>query len=65
VRWIVGGLLIVVGVVLIAGVRGAGRTARSRPLWTADNKARAGLLGVVLVAVGLFLLLGGPVSLDA
>jgi drug/metabolite transporter (DMT)-like permease len=58
VRWLFGGLLIVAGVVLIVGTRSAGRTARSRVVWTADNKVRAGLTGVVLVVAGLLLSVG-------
>jgi hypothetical protein len=59
VRRLSGGLLIVVGVILIAGIRLAGRTDRSRAVWSADNKVRAGLLGVVSIVAGLLLLLGG------
>ena len=56
---IVGAVLVVVGVVLLLGLRSAGRSPRAAAVWTLGNRAKAGLAGVVVIVAGVLLLLGG------
>lgn len=60
VRWVIGGVLVAVGLVILLAVRSAGRSsARSRAVWSPDNKIRAALAGVTMIVAGLLFLMGG------
>ena len=56
---VVGVVCLAVGLVLLAGLRFAGRSERAAAAWTPHTRLQAGLAGVVAVVVGVLLLAGG------
>ena len=55
---VVGVLCIVVGLVLLLGLRSVGRSERSAAVWTTHNRGQVLLAGVVAIVAGVVLLLG-------